>query len=183
MLWESGNTEVSLAEVLHFREEKASVQLHMHEKEPDAVVVSLGMNIPGPVKCTPLIEEAFYEGVKELEEIIEGLGGDISEKEFFWGKAGYAAAYLVKGADGIRMKQEAIRLEESHLLGRIWDIDVTGKDGGTVSRERVGIQGRKCFLCGRDAKLCGRGQRHGIGELQDRVAEIILRWKTGEYIL
>lgn len=42
--------EVSLEEVLRFREVKAAAQSEMHEKVPEAVLVTLGMNIPGPVK-------------------------------------------------------------------------------------------------------------------------------------
>ena len=50
------------------------------------------------------------------------------------------------------MKRETILLEKSHALGRIWDIDVIGEEG-MISRERMGIQGRRCFLCGLDAKV------------------------------
>lgn len=171
--------EVSLAEVLHFREMKASIQLHMLEECSGTVAVSLGMNIPGPIKCTPLIEEAFYEGVRELEEVIEKPGREILRKALLKEKAGYAAVCLVKEADGMRMKRETILLEKSHALGRIWDIDVIGEEG-MISRERMGIQGRRCFLCGLDAKVCGRSRSHEIRELQNRAAGIILNWKAAQ---
>lgn len=171
--------EVSLAEVLCFRENKASVQFKMLEECSDGIVVSLGMNIPGPIKCTPLIEEAFYAGIQELEEVIERPGREILKKTVLKERAGCAAVYLVKEADGMQMKQEMILLEKSHMMGRIWDIDVIGKEG-VISRKSVGAQGRKCFLCGLDAKVCGRNRSHGIGELQTRTAEIILKWKTGQ---
>ena len=77
------------------------------------------------------------------------------------------------------MKRETILLEKSHALGRIWDIDVIGEEG-MISRERMGIQGRRCFLCGLDAKVCGRSRSHEIRELQNRAAEIILNWKAAQ---
>ncbi len=44
----------------------------------------------------------------------------------------------------------------------------------------MGIQGRRCFLCGLDAKVCGRSRSHEIRELQNRAAEIILNWKAAQ---
>lgn len=171
--------EVDLEEVLRFREKKDSVQVHMLEECSVGVVVSLGMNIPGPVKCTPLIEAAFYEGIRELEKVMEKSGKEILRKVILKEQAGCAAVCLVKEADGIQMKQEMILLEKSHALGRIWDIDVIGKEG-MISRESVGVQSRKCLICGLNAKVCGRNRSHGIRELQARTAEIILKWKMGQ---
>ena len=73
----------------------------------------------------------------------------------------------------------AIRLEESHPLGRLWDIDVFQDSPEAVSRETVGAERRTCLLCGRDAKECARSRRHDIRKLQDKVTEIIAGWQTG----
>ena len=54
---------MSLEEVLRFREKKALLQEKMIRENPGAVIVSLGMNIPGPVKSGPMIYAAFREGL------------------------------------------------------------------------------------------------------------------------
>ena len=60
---------MSLEEVLRFREKKALLQEKMIRENPGAVIVSLGMNIPGPVKSGPMIYAAFREGLERLEEL------------------------------------------------------------------------------------------------------------------
>ena len=93
--------------------------------------------------------------------------------------AGYAAVCLTKEQDPYSVKRAAIRLEESHPLGRLWDIDVFQDSPEAVSRETVGAERRTCLLCGRDAKECARSRRHDIRKLQDKVTEIIAGWQTG----
>lgn len=64
------NREVTLMEVLDFREEKVNVQKRMYRKNPGGIVVSLGMNIPGPVKTGTSVLCAFYEGANVLKNAI-----------------------------------------------------------------------------------------------------------------
>lgn len=173
--------EVTLADVLQFREKKAWIQSQMGEGT--AVVVSLGMNIPGPVKCSPSIFRAFCAGQAELEKEIEGLNGKILRKERIEETAGYAAVYLVENVDGYDLKKMAVKLEESHVFGRLWDIDIVGKDGTALSRAMAGAERRKCLICGEDAKICGRSRRHSVPELQNRVRGILEEWKEPGYEL
>lgn len=169
-----------LEEVLQFREKKALLQQRMMEEHPDAVIVSLGMNIPGPVKCSPLIRTAFYEGMERLEELLGRERKETLYKVLLEERAGYAAIYLTGETDLYRIKKETVSLEETHPLGRIWDIDVFGNSRKAVEREAVGAQRRKCLLCGCDAKECARSRKHETGELQKKVTEIILHWQAGK---
>lgn len=169
-----------LEEVLRFREKKALLQQRMMKEHPGAVIVSLGMNIPGPVKCSPLIRTAFYEGMERLEEllVLRRERKETPYKVFLEESAGYAAIYLTGETDSYRTKKKTVSLEETHPLGRIWDIDVFGDSREAVEREAVGAQRRKCFLCGCDAKECARSRNHETGELQKKVTEIILHWQA-----
>lgn len=169
---------VCLEEVLQFREKKAQLQLQMLRAGENAFAVSLGMNIPGPVKCSPLIHRAFLEGMEKLEKLIQIQKGKLLRKEQLEERAGYAAVYLVSGIEPDRLKEEAVLLEEIHALGRIWDIDVFEGDGRAIGREMAGIKRRKCLLCDGDAKECGRSRKHSISELQNKVDEIILNWQA-----
>lgn len=175
------NMEATLTDVLQFREKKAWIQSEMSRE--DAIVVSLGMNIPGPIKCSPSIYRAFGAGQAELEKIIEKQKGKIRRKEILEETAGYAAVYLVENINGLDMKKAAVKLEENHILGRLWDIDIVGTDGIALSREMAGAERRKCLICGEDAKACGRSRRHNVTELQDSVRKILQRWKESGYEL
>lgn len=171
--------EISLEEILQFREQKAAAQSKMMAANPNAVLISLGMNIPGPVKNSLVIEEAFGEGMKEVERLLQKEKAEIIRKRIIIEQAGCAALYLVKRMDCLRVKQAAILLEKTHVLGRIWDIDIIGKDGMAISRQSVGEEERKCFLCGGNAKICGRSRQHDIQELQEWITNILWEWKTG----
>lgn len=170
---------MSLEEVLRFREKKALLQEKMIRENPGAVIVSMGMNIPGPVKSGPMIYAAFHEGLERLEELSGKKKGMRTVKVLMEEAAGYAAVCLAKEQDPYSVKRAAIRLEESHPLGRLWDIDVFQDSPEAVSRETVGAERRTCLLCGRDAKECARSRRHDIRKLQDKVTEIIAGWQTG----
>lgn len=169
--------EVTLEEMLRFREQKVVLQMRMSRETPDAAVISLGMNIPGPVKCSPLIEEVFREGMDRLEELFGRQGGVILQKCLLQEKGGYAAVYCVRNTAGDAIKRETSRLEEMHPVGRLWDIDLIRGDGSSVSRTAIGREGRKCLICGQDARVCGRSRAHSVRELQDKVAEMITEWK------
>lgn len=172
--------EVSLVQVLEFREKKAAIQNEMSMHTSGDTVMSLGMNIPGPVKNGSLLSEAFQEGQARAEELITRQGGVIVQRAVLEEMAGYAAIYLINGIDRYMLKREAVRLEETHPLGRLFDLDVLGEDCGPITREEAGAERRTCLLCGRDAKICGRNRTHSVEELQKKVREILMQWKEAE---
>lgn len=169
--------EVTLPEVLDFREAKAKIQMELQEEYPEGIVVSLGMNIPGPVKSGSSVYHAFCEGQERLEQILREGPGTIAVKKGLEEDAGYTAVYEVLGMDERELKKQMILLEERHALGRIFDIDVLGRDGAALSREQVGAGRRKCLICDGDAKVCGRSRAHTVQELQEKVFAIIREWE------
>lgn len=88
------NREVSLAQILEFRENKAAIQNEMVMHTSGGAVMSLGMNIPGPVKSGSLLWEAFHEGKARVEALIAGQGGTVVQRAVLEEGAGYAAIYL-----------------------------------------------------------------------------------------
>lgn len=169
--------EVTIMEVLNFRDEKVEIQRKLHRSNPKAMVVSLGMNIPGPIKSGSSIFRAFCEGQKALKQMICAESGIIIEEKKLEKTAGYAAIYLVDGINKQVLKEKAIFLEEMHPLGRIFDIDVLGENLDVVSRTDVGVSQRKCLICNNDAKVCGRSRAHAVQELQEKVEAIIRNWE------
>lgn len=167
--------EVTLYDVLDFRDKKAEMQRQMLKEASEGVVVSLGMNIPGPVKRSADILRAFTEGVEEVREILQSQG-EIQKEIVLEEPGGYAAIFLVSKAEGMKVKKAVVELEENHLLGRIFDVDVLEQSGMALTRQMVGTKGRKCLLCGSDAKVCGRNRTHSAEELQKAVFDMIESW-------
>lgn len=67
-------------------------------------------------------------------------------------------------------------MEETHPLGRLFDVDVYDEAGSGISREELGSPVRKCLICEKDAKLCGRSRSHTVKELYERIESIIDSW-------
>lgn len=82
-------------------------------------------------------------------------------------------AFFLLDAPAREVKRCCVALERSHPLGRLWDIDVLRPDGTAVSRRELGLDARRCLLCGREAKLCARSRAHGLEEIRVRVLSIL----------
>ena len=74
------------------------------------------------------------------------------------------------------MKAQTTRFEEGQASHRLFDLDVLVQRAGQVvplSRADSGQPARRCFVCGRSAKECGRSRRHTVAELQEAVSSLI----------
>lgn len=92
-------------------------------------------------------------------------------------QAGNLAFYALSCPEGLDaasfIKKLTVQIEETHPFGRLYDIDVYGMDGKGISRQELGLPVRKCLICDKDAKICGRSRSHSVEELQQKVYEII----------
>lgn len=168
---------VDLDEMLRFREKKVRIQEELRGKYKDMVTMALAMNIPGPVKTSPDILLAFSEGTKALEQAVSDSGIGIEEMAAISENAGYIKFYALYCFDSVQVKELAVRLEETHPLGRLWDIDVYDENGISMSREALSAPVRKCLICGQDAKGCARNRTHSVEELIHEIEKMILDWK------
>lgn len=159
--------DASLEEILLSRERRAQAQQALLEK--GGTVVSFTMNIPGRRKQFPLGHLGFEEGLRALEA---QFAPSILERQVHGGPTGDEALLRLDLPAG-KVKTAAAALEESHPLGRLWDMDVLGGEGPALSRTALGFPQRRCLLCGAAAKECGRSRRHSHEELFARAAELL----------
>jgi holo-ACP synthase len=167
---------VTLEEMLSFREKKVFMQEALHKKHEDVTIVALGMNIPGPRKTSPSILQAFSAGGEELNRLFLEHGLAVMEETVVKEKAGFLKLYAVKSQDPLFVKKITIKMEETHPLGRLFDIDVYNDAGNGIGRAELGSPVRRCLICEKDAKLCGRSRSHSVEELYGRVENIIDSW-------
>ena len=71
--------------------------------------------------------------------------------------------------DAEKVKDLAMQIEETHPLGRLFDMDVLGPDGRKLSRMRY----RKCLICGRQAQECARSRTHTVKEMQEAIDKML----------
>lgn len=184
-------TPVSLPEVLDAREYRAFRQrellavaaamdtpgsLDSAGDVPDSAapvsysLISFSMNIAGEIKSFPFCLAAFDEGLKELCSRIPKdkiLHFEESRKN-----TGPEAFFLLSmRAEDV--KKITVSIEESHPVGRLFDMDVLRPGGKSVSRSEIGMPSRTCLICGEDAKVCARSRNHTLEVILWRTAQIL----------
>lgn len=165
--------EISLQQVLEFREKKVWLLQQYREQYRACTIVTLGMNIPGTHKNNERIRGAFQEGTGKIRALLKKHGYEQLAETCVQNAAGNLAVFVLKKTAEKAVKADMIALEEESEIGRLYDIDVYRQDGTQVSREELHATLRKCFLCGNDAKICGRSRKHSVQELEERMYQIL----------
>jgi len=160
--------EITLEQVLDSRTRRVERQ-QAALAEGAACLVSFTLNIPGPVKQFSLARAAFGEGLDFLQAT---FGPAVQKIETMDEPTGSEALLLLE-ADPAEIKQKAVRLEDTHPLGRLFDMDVLDGSGRSLSRTELNLPQRTCLLCGNSAKVCGRSRAHALPELQERIGTIL----------
>lgn len=163
----AGGIEITLEQLLSSREERAAKQKNLI-KEFMLPLISFTVNIPGAIKNTPDSRRIFYEGCKVLREQLKESSLSIVSFQIDELDTGREAYFVIK-TDEIALKMITVKLENTHPLGRLFDFDVIGLDGRSVSREDLDYPKRKCLLCEQEAHVCARSRRHSLEELMKAI--------------
>ncbi len=155
---------MELQELLLAREKRAAHQKELLTKYK-GTLISFTMNIPGPVKNSPLIADGFLLGVRLLEAQFPTFLYRETETRLPTGCEGY----FLSEEEPSYVKELCTRLEEEPTIGRLFDLDVLTPRGEKLSRPRP----RPCLLCGEDARVCRRGGRHSPTELYGEVLRLL----------
>ena len=127
--------------------------------------------LPGPVKRDARSLTVAEAGVSAVRQALSPVHEELRDLE-----TGYEGYFLVDGPL-LEVKQTCCRIEDTHPLGRLLDLDVLEPvEGGVapVGRDRVGLEPRRCLLCDRPARECMRAHTHTYEELLRRIDGIIL---------
>ena len=165
----------TLEEVLETREMRAGFEKKLLEKYPQDAIISFKLNIPGPVKNNDLIKRIFDLGTADIKAVLVRKEFEIRYEKELNLRTG-PEFFLVIRARPIEVKTEMANLEEETPLGRLYDIDVVYDDEGkmeSIDRQKIGFQKRTCFVCEKDAKVCGRSRAHSMSDMHDKIEELL----------
>lgn len=160
---------VSLEQMLSRREERFSQQRTILEETNCSSLVSFTLNIPGPVKQSPILRRAFDAGAEQLCLL---LRRHILKEHTVCADTG-CEIFLALDLAPKPVKAQLMHLEIDHPIGRLFDMDVLDRYGIPMSRTAFSAPKRRCFVCGQDAKVCARSSKHSIDVLQTRIAELL----------
>jgi holo-ACP synthase/triphosphoribosyl-dephospho-CoA synthase len=155
--------------MLEAREMRAFRQFAL-SREFGKPLVSFSMNIPGPVKDSPLIRRGFRAGCAALEHRLPK--GKVLHREMIEAVTGCEAIYVLD-MEPIAVKAITTAIEDDHGLGRLFDMDVIGTDLCKLDREAVGGGDRNCIVCGAPGRGCASRRVHSVEDLQAATRRIL----------
>ena len=127
-------------------------------------LLSFCMNIPGPVKDSPLIRRCFRTGLSALREWeLPLLSWD--ERYEPTGPELLCAVDM----DARTLKNICLSLEDGAPVGRLFDMDVIDSDGKRLSRDEA----RPCLVCGAPGRGCASRRLHPPEQLQAAVKTLM----------
>ena len=165
--------QVEIRDVLAARDARVERQNDFLRKYPHPIV-SLTMNIAGPVKLDEAIFYAFREGVRRVEAVCgDAVCAKAESTEFTGCEAIWSVDLSAK-----ELKSRMTRIEQQDALGRLFDIDVLDISGQKLAREETNR--RTCLLCGKPAYECARARTHSVEALFARTHAIIRAFAVGK---
>jgi len=168
-------TDMTLTKILEARDRREAFRREL--LGPGGVIlIQIGVNIPGSTKNNAMILEIFQEGVCRLEQLFgDILTGRYLHPDLPTGPEGFFTLKM----DPLTAKDTCIPLENNHILGRLWDIDIYKNTGVPVSRSELNLPPRRCYLCGESAHSCTRSSKHSLEDLLLYITQLFSSFKSG----
>lgn len=162
---------ITLAEVLAARDKRYALQQQLL-KEFHTPILSFSMNIPGPVKDTPLIRRAYRWGCFSIEAALKKHGLPILYEKETLAPTGCEKIYAVDGEPEL-IKQLCLSIEDGTPVGRLFDMDVLTASGEKLDRAQFQKPERGCIVCGAPGRGCASRRVHTVAELQEATRSIL----------
>ena len=186
------NMPITLDELLASRDARHAMQQKLMAEHSGKTLVCLTVVMPGSVKRNQQSLTVARAAVKAMRKAYNISDDQLPETELLTNElktetgeclverdlnTGYEA-YLITSLPLLEAKRVAVEIEDTHPLGRLFDIDVIDKQGIPVSRDRVGGQPRRCLVCDHEARYCMRMRWHTQEEIWARIKQM-----TDDYAL
>jgi len=130
------------------------------------------INYPGKNKIT-------VEAIKAFEALKQSINLKFDEKSLFsqmlYGCDGNSLLMVIN-EDPLKAKNMAVSIEENHILGRVFDIDIYVEDGSSIGRDSINRNPRKCLICNNDARICIKSNTHDVKDVIKEVDGIINKY-------
>ena len=162
-------TPVTSEELRAARDRRVLEKWELLSAGDGSCLVEFSLNIAGAVKVFPLARTAFREELRELQEKFGRFS--IKNTKICEEPTGDHAFFLLDSPE-IPVKQFLVSIEESHPLGRLFNLDVCGLGGVSVKRQDLHLLPRTCLVCGGDANICQAKKRHSMELIQWQTAKL-----------
>ncbi len=163
-----------ILDVLNNKDQRVALQANLLATYPDAAIVAIKLNVPGPIKNNSRLEKLFDEGLTAFKALLTKSGVSDPWEVVNWERDTGNETFMVFREPAEKIKHLAVDFEDHHALGRLFDVDVLDAALGSrpLSRSDFGLESRRCLICGRPAKECARSRRHSVAELQAKINQM-----------
>ena len=167
-------TGVSLEALLAAKESRAARQADWltHYQQP---IISLTLVTPGAVKNSLRYRNTMGVALQMCDQMLWQNGWQVLDRQVFWLPTGPEAMWCV-AHQAPEIKAHCAALEQSHPLGRLWDLDVICPQAGHVGRLSLGSHMRRCLICDEPAHACSRSRKHPLEQVVGCVEKMIDDW-------
>ena len=162
---------ITLEQLLDSRDRRVQNQKELLSAFPGCSLICLTVQLPGQVKRS---SESLIIGEAGLAELLNRFGSVLRHVHVRDLEPGYEAYLLVPMA-ARDVKRICCRIEDTHPLGRLMDIDVMDSVV-PLSRADRGLPPRQCLLCGNEARYCMRARTHSTEELLEKIRQLVLAY-------
>ena len=162
-------TPVTSEELRAARDRRVLEKWELLSAGDGSCLVEFSLNIAGAVKVFPFARTAFREELRELQEKLGRFS--IKSTKICEEPTGDHAFFLLDSPE-IPVKQFLVSIEESHPLGRLFNLDVCGLGGVSVKRQDLHLLPRTCLVCGGNANICQAKKRHSMELIQWQTARL-----------
>lgn len=167
---------ITLHELLASRDARHATQQKLLAEHSGKTLVCLTVVMPGSVKRNHQSLCATHAAVEAMREAFHLNDMSDAEREAVLTerdlKTGYEA-YLITPLPLLEAKRIAVTIEDTHPLGRLFDIDVINSDGIPVARNDIGEKPRRCLVCEHEARYCMRMRWHTQEEIWAKINEMV----------
>lgn len=161
--------ECTLEMMLAARDARRRRQQSHFDTNPGQTLLVATVVAPGKYKLThrtSIIAEAEREALyfRFAGHICNSLSLDLPSGHETW---------LSLDIDPQEAKRIAVDIEDTHTLGRLFDIDIITSSLAPLSRTETGSAPRRCLLCGEDARVCMRAHTHTPDEVDASISRLV----------
>ena len=166
---------ITLEQILESRDRRVQRQRSLLSLYNGKTLLCLTVMPPGPVKRSAMSLKIAAAAVEAVRSAFSPVFEELRDLE-----TGYEG-YFIADMAPIDAKKLAVHLEETHSLGRLFDLDVilslkkaVFADGvRPLGREDLGLEPRKCIICGRPVRECMRERTHTTEDLLEKYESIV----------
>lgn len=167
--------DITLQQLLESRDERQRLQQQYLSENPGMTLLVATIVMPGPEKRNSL---SAIVAKAAMQAIHEEFGSVIRMEDTRDLQTGFEG-WFIMDSDSEDAKRRSCSLEDSHPLGRLFDLDVfCSGTAGPISRTSLNLPERRCILCNEPARMCMRSGVHSRESVMDRINKMVTDYES-----